>query len=65
VGAERRADGVRSFRILPGAPLATSYAKDVYDEVFGSHESEPSSWDADAPAPDDQVYLTTSTADGA
>jgi len=61
--AERRADGARSFRILPGAPLATSYAKDEYDEIFGP--GEPSSRDdADAPASDEQVYLTTSTADG-
>ena len=36
--SERRGDGTRSFRILPGAPLATSYAKDVYDEIFGAAE---------------------------
>jgi DNA mismatch repair ATPase MutS len=62
--AERRADGTRSFRILPGAPLATSYAKDVYDEIFGSGDR-PLRDHADAPPYGEQVYLTTSTADGA
>jgi hypothetical protein len=62
--AERRPDGTRSFRILPGAPLATSYAKDVYDEIFGAGEP-PWRCDADARPPDEEAYLTTSTADGA
>lgn len=34
--AERRADGGRSFRILEGEPLQTSYGKDLYTEVFGA-----------------------------
>lgn len=33
--AERLADGERTFRILPGPPLETSYADDVYRRVFG------------------------------
>ena len=37
--AERREDGVRTFRILPGAPLSTSYGKDVFAEVFGASEA--------------------------
>ncbi|MFL5269039.1 MAG: MutS-related protein [Stellaceae bacterium] len=62
--AERRPDGTRSFRILPGAPLATSYAKDVYDEIFGLAEGDRSSaGDADTAALTGQLYLTTSTAD--
>lgn len=32
--AERREDGGRSFRILPAAPLKTSYGRDIYDRVF-------------------------------
>ncbi|MEA5052056.1 MAG: hypothetical protein VB093_01240 [Propionicimonas sp.] len=32
---ERRADGSRSFRILPGRPLPTSHGEDVYQLVFG------------------------------
>ncbi|HTV46526.1 MAG TPA: DNA mismatch repair protein MutS [Stellaceae bacterium] len=33
--AERREDGTRTFRILPGAPLSTSHGRDLYDEIFG------------------------------
>jgi MutS domain V len=34
--AERRPDGHRTFRLLPGEPLPTSYGEDVYHEVFGA-----------------------------
>ncbi len=34
--AERRPDGHRTFRLLPGEPLPTSYGEDVYREVFGA-----------------------------
>lgn len=34
--AERRADGMRTFKILPGTPLRTSYGKDLYDRIFGA-----------------------------
>jgi len=33
--AERLEDGTRTFRMIPGAPLETSFAEDVYREVFG------------------------------
>jgi DNA mismatch repair ATPase MutS len=33
--AERRPDGVRTFKLLPGEPLETSFGEDVYREVFG------------------------------
>jgi MutS domain V len=33
--AERDPEGGRTFRILPSPPLATSFAADVYREVFG------------------------------
>jgi len=33
--AERLADGTRTFRVRPGAPLETSYAPDLYHEIFG------------------------------
>jgi DNA mismatch repair ATPase MutS len=36
--AERRADGRRTFRLLPGEPLPTSYGEDVYRRVFGAAE---------------------------
>lgn len=33
--AERKETGERTFRILPGEPLATSFGPDLYQEVFG------------------------------
>jgi len=32
--AERKADGTRTFRLLEGEPLETSYGEDLYREVF-------------------------------
>ncbi len=34
--AERSADGARTFRVVEGEPLQTSYGKDLYDRVFKS-----------------------------
>jgi hypothetical protein len=34
--AERRDDGVRTFRLLPGEPESTSYGEDSFRRVFGS-----------------------------
>ena len=34
--AERQADGRRTFRVLEGEPLPTSYGEDVYRRVFGT-----------------------------
>jgi hypothetical protein len=34
--AERRCDGVRTFRVVEGEPLQTSYGKDLYDRIFAS-----------------------------
>ena len=33
--AERTPDGRRSFRIIPGEPLPTSYGQDSYRRIFG------------------------------
>ena len=33
--AERKADGGRTFRVVEGKPLQTSYGKDLYHRVFG------------------------------
>jgi len=33
--AERRPDGRRTFRLLAGEPLSTSYGQDLYQQVFG------------------------------
>lgn len=35
--AERLPDGSRTFKIQPGEALATSFGKDLYDEVFGGN----------------------------
>jgi hypothetical protein len=32
--AERRADGTRTFRLVEGEPLETSYGEDLYREIF-------------------------------
>jgi len=34
--AERRADGSRTFRVIEGEPLPTSFGEDVYDSVFSA-----------------------------
>ena len=39
--AEREPDGRRSFRLLEGEPLATSYGKDSYRRIFGDAETAP------------------------
>jgi hypothetical protein len=33
--AERRSGGERTFKLLPGEPLPTSYGADLYEEIFG------------------------------
>ncbi len=32
--AERRADGVRTYKLIEGEPLQTSYGPDLYDTIF-------------------------------
>ena len=34
--AERRPDGTRTYRLVEGEPLQTSYGEDLYDSVFGA-----------------------------
>jgi DNA mismatch repair ATPase MutS len=36
--AERLADGTRTFRIVEGEPLETSYGEDLYRQIFGPDE---------------------------
>ena len=40
--AERLEDGARTFKILPGAPLPTSYGKDLYKRIFIRPMDQPS-----------------------
>lgn len=37
--AERRDDGVRTHRVLPGAPASTSHGLDIYRQVFGTADA--------------------------
>jgi len=34
--AERKADGTRTFKLLEGKPLETSYGEDLYQQIFGA-----------------------------
>ena len=36
--AERKEDGTRTFKMIAGMPLETSFAEDVFDEVFNDSE---------------------------
>ncbi len=37
--AERSAEGERTFRMIEGAPLDTSYGEDLYRKIFGAEEA--------------------------
>jgi MutS domain V len=50
--AERQADGRRTFKLIPGEPLQTSFGVDLYKEVFGVA--------AVSATPDDQPTLKVS-----
>jgi hypothetical protein len=39
--AERRPDGRRTFQLIEGAPLETSYGRDLYDSVFDPRNGRP------------------------
>lgn len=41
--AERQADGVRTFRLIEGRPLETSFGMDLYRTVFGANGQTPHS----------------------
>ena len=38
--AERRDDGTRTFRLVEGEPLETSYGEDLYSEIFAAETEE-------------------------
>ncbi len=48
--AERLPDGTRTFKLIPGEPLATSYGTDLYREIFGTTDNtaEPETEQANA-----------------
>lgn len=37
--AERKPDGTRTFRVVPGGPLPTSHGQDSYRRIFGGRDS--------------------------
>jgi hypothetical protein len=37
--AERRADGTRTFKVVEGAPLETSYGEDLYRAIWFDRDS--------------------------
>ena len=37
--AERRSGGQRTFKLVKGEPLQTSYGEDLYQEIFGGSEN--------------------------
>jgi DNA mismatch repair ATPase MutS len=41
--AERRDDGSRTFKVVPAAPLSTSYGKDLYEQIFAAPAADLSS----------------------
>jgi DNA mismatch repair ATPase MutS len=41
--AERKAGGERTFRVVPGEPLETSYGEDLYDRIFLGTAPSPAS----------------------
>jgi DNA mismatch repair ATPase MutS len=38
--AERRPDGTRTFKLIEGEPLETSYGQDLYHRIFGIEEAQ-------------------------
>jgi len=36
--AERQDDGRRTFKLIPGEPLQTSFGVDLYEEIFDGAE---------------------------
>lgn len=50
--AERRPDGTRTFRMVEGEPLPTSYGEDLYRRIFGERRDDPRARPTDAPLPE-------------
>lgn len=48
--AERTPDGERTFKLIAGRPLQTSYGRDVYEQVFGGDNGKAGARDPALPA---------------
>jgi hypothetical protein len=40
--ADRKADGTRTFKLIDGEPLQTSYGEDLYNRIFIKEQSSES-----------------------
>jgi hypothetical protein len=47
--AERRADGVRTFRLIEGGPLETSFGADLFRAVFTDTPNAPAPMEESVP----------------
>ncbi len=56
--AERGRDGERPYRIVPGEPLPTAYARDFYRREFGTDLPGADGPDSDVPDPHPERILT-------
>jgi DNA mismatch repair ATPase MutS len=56
--AERRPDGVRTFRITEGEPLPTSYGRDLYERVLGAKAESVAPGAAQVPAEQPDILGT-------
>jgi len=39
--ADRKPDGTRTFKLIEGEPLQTSYGEDLYHRIFGPKKATP------------------------
>jgi hypothetical protein len=39
--SERQTDGERTFKLIEGEPLQTSYGEDLYNRIFGTDAADP------------------------
>ena len=51
--AERQPDGTRTFKLVEGEPLETSYGPDLYEKIFGTVGANRSRWPRGGLGPDD------------
>ncbi len=53
--AERQTDGRRTFKVVPGEPLQTSFGADLYEAIFANDEPGPAAVNGPDGQPGKQV----------
>lgn len=48
--ADRQADGTRTFKLVEGEPLPTSFGEDLYDDIFGAETRQGQTGEPKVPA---------------